>query len=151
MLIGYLLAYEYKFSGLQRIGIYVVGIFGWFIRYYTVLHWSLSEGHINNTMGGYTNFPTVLFSIAVFVFVKDDLSKLFVFEKISPRFLRAVSGASFGVYLMHYYLVERIPLILGFDSRSMVWRTVGVLVIYMVCVIIVLIIQKIPVIRKLVP
>jgi surface polysaccharide O-acyltransferase-like enzyme len=151
ILLGYLLVHEYKFSGLQRIGIYAIGLLGWFIRYYTVLHWSLADGKINNTMGEYINFPTVLFGVAVFVFVKDDLSRLFIFKKISPKFLRALSSASFGVYLIHYYFVEQVPLIMGFDIRSVLWRTAGVLIIYIICVIIVLIIQKIPVLRRLVP
>lgn len=151
VLLGYLLAHNYEFNIAKRLIIYCFGILGWFIRYYTVLNWSLAEGKIDNTMGGYTNFPTILFSIAIFIFVKYDLSRLFIFDKINSKILRKVSATSFGVYLTHYYFVQQVPIILGFSSLSLVWRSFGVLALYTVCVVIILVIQKIPILKKLVP
>ncbi|WEV56590.1 acyltransferase [Ligilactobacillus acidipiscis] len=151
ILLGYLATHDFHFSVKQRVAIYILGILGWLARFSTVLDWSIRDNEINNTMGGYLNFPTVFYAFAVFTFVQYEVSNMKWYKKINTNLLKMVSGASFGIYLIHIYFVEMLPQIFNFDYRSLFWRTFGVLGVYLICLIIVLIIKKIPLLRKLVP
>lgn len=151
ILLGYLAVNDFNFSAKQRIIIYFLGILGWFIRFFTIIKWSVRDGAINNAMGGYVNFPTVLYSFAVFTFIQYEVPKMKLYEKLNVTLLRKVSGASFGIYLIHIYIVDKMPQIFGFDYRSLLWRTFGVIGIYLLCLLIVLILKKIPFLRKIVP
>lgn len=151
VLLGYLATHDFNFSGKQRVVIYFLGILGWFTRFSTVLEWSIRDGAINNTMGGYVNFPTVFYAFAVFTFVQYEVPNMKWYKKINIDLLKKVAGASFGVYLIHIYFVEMVPRIFNFDYRSLFWRTFGVLGVYLSCLIIVLIIKKVPILRNLVP
>lgn len=52
VLLGYLLEYSYYITKTQRMTIYLLGFGGWFVRYITVLLWSLQSGSIQNQLGG---------------------------------------------------------------------------------------------------
>lgn len=150
VLLGYMLVKYWKLDGKQRVLIYIVGIVGLLIRLLTVLFWSLEEGKIVNVMGGYTALPTVAYSAAVFVFFQYDLKKFGCNNLLKKVDFVKLSSYSFGVYLLHMGFVKYLPKLLHFSSYSIWWRTVGVLVVYGLCVAIVLVIKKIPYVRKII-
>ena len=151
LLLGYLLEYCYELSSKQRYIVYIAGLLGLLVRMVTVYVWSLEEGKINNTMGGYTNLPTIAYSMAVFVFVKYELMRTNYIQKMNAAALQRISGYSFGVYLLHMYFVIGLPKILHFANTSIWWRTIGVLVVYCCCLLVVHIMKKLPVLKNSVP
>ena len=149
-LMGWLFLNCYKFTLKQRKIIYVVGLIGLLARLSTVLFGSLDAGKIINVMGGYTNLPTVAYSVAVFVFFQYDFERLVNFELLKRFNLTKIAGYSFGVYLLHMFFVNYLPRLLHFSNHSILWRTLGVLVVYGLCVLCVVILRKIPFLNRIV-
>lgn len=74
VIVGYLLK-EYDFSKKQKIIIYILGLFGLFMHIFGTYKLSFEAGYIVKTFKGYTNVPSVLYSISIFVFAKELVIK----------------------------------------------------------------------------
>ena len=150
VLLGYLLVNCYQFTLKQRRIIYLIGTIGLFSRLLTVMFWSLEARKIVNVLGGYTALPTVAYSIAVFVFFQYDLDKMVNIDYLRKFDLSKIAGYSFGVYLLHMFFIIGLPRVFHFSNYSILWRTIGVLVVYGLCVIIVAVLNRIPYLRKVI-
>lgn len=149
-LIGYLLA-NTDINKKFRMLIYILGLIGFFMYFYLTVQNSFKTGKFDKTYAGYMNIPAMLMGTAVFVFFKYGKWNFIDKHEKAVRFVRNLSSASFGVYLIHYYLKDFSIRHFGIDPRSTLYRIVGTFIIYGLSVIIVRVIQKIPVIRKMVP
>lgn len=149
-LVGYLLA-NTDINKKFRILIYILGLIGFFMYFYLTVQNSFKTGKFDKTYAGYMNIPAMLMGTAVFVFFKYGKWNFIDKHEKAVRFVRNLSSASFGVYLIHYYLKDFSIRHFGIDPRSTLYRIVGTFIIYGLSVIIVRVIQKSPVIRKMVP
>ena len=149
-LIGYLLA-NTDINKKFRILIYILGLIGFFMYFYLTVQNSFKTGRFDKTYAGYMNIPAMLMGTAVFVSFKYGKWNLIEKHEKTVRLVRNLSSASFGVYLIHYYLKDFLIRHFGIDPRSTLYRIAGTFIIYGLSVIIVRAIQKIPVIRKMVP
>lgn len=149
-LIGYLLA-NTDINKKFRILIYILGLIGFFMYFYLTVQNSFKTGKFDKTYAGYMNIPAIFMGTAVFVFFKYGKWNFIDKHEKAVRFVRNLSSASFGVYLIHYYLKDFSIRHFGIDPRNTLYRIVGTFIIYGLSVIIVRVIQKIPVIRKMVP
>lgn len=149
-LIGYLLA-NTDINKKFRILIYILGLIGFFMYFYLTVQNSFKTGRFDKTYAGYMNIPAIFMGTAVFVLFKYGKWNSIEKHEKAVRFVRNLSSASFGVYLIHYYLKDFSIRHFGIDPRSTLYRIVGTFIIYGLSVIIVRGIQKIPVIRKMVP
>ena len=150
VLIGYKLA-NTPLDKKARCMIYACGIAGWAIRFFSTLYGSMRIGDLDKTFWGYCNFPSVMLSIAVFVWFKyHDWSKLERNNRCQ-KVIGAISGCSFGIYLLHYLFIWQLPIKYGIHIDSWQWRILGTIGIYLVSLLIVYIIKKIPVVKKIVP
>lgn len=148
LLIGYWIAH-YPISKRMRMTSYVLGVFGILLRYFGTLLLSYRDGYVNMFFSGYERFPSVLLAIPVFIwFYYHDWD--FLGEKQRDLLVK-LSGASFGVYLIHFYLLQVFTVIIGVDMRSIWWRSLGTPVLYPLSVMLVLLGKKIPVVKKLLP
>lgn len=130
--------------------IYPLGAFGLLLRYVGTLVESFHIEAVGGTFRGYERFPCVVFSVAVFVwFWYHDWS--FLNSRKKKHFLRVVSGASFGVYLTHFYILRYFVDTLQLDMQSWQWRVWGVPAVYLSSLIITLALKRVPRINKLVP
>lgn len=147
LLLGYLLS-TMELKKTNRIIIYLLGI----IRYTYTYTFSIKEGIVNRDLFNYCSAVSVLLAVAVFVFIKNInweniLSRTHINSKIAAK----ISGCSFGVYLIHIILKNNITNILNLNSYSIWYRTVGAIVLYFVCVAIVYLLKKIPILKNIVP
>ncbi len=149
-LIGYLLA-NTDINKKFRILIYILGLIGFFMYFYLTVQNSFKTGRFDKTYAGYMNIPAIFMGTAVFVLFKYGKWNLIEKHEKAVRLVRNLSSASFGVYLIHYYLKDFSIRHFGIDPRSTLYRIAGTFIIYGLSVIIVRVIQKIPVIRKMVP
>lgn len=149
-LIGYLLA-NTDINKKFRILIYILGLLGFFMYFYLTVQNSFKTGRFDKTYAGYMNIPAIFMGTAVFVFFKYGKWNFIDKHEKAVRIVRNLSSASFGAYLIHYYLKYFSIRHFGIDPRSTLYRIVGTFIIYGLSVIIVRVIQKIPVIRKMVP
>lgn len=153
ILLGYLLATT-ELSRRSRLGIYAAGIFGMVFQYAAVCLLSTQSGTKNSLFLNNTYFPAVLSAAAVFVFIKQvDWQRLLDRLHIRPGLLVTLSSCSLGVYLihkitMHYELIWLNSL--GIYSYRLIWRVAFPLITYVVSVAVVLLLKRIPVLRRLV-
>lgn len=145
IIVGYLLHTNTLKKG-YRVVIYLLGIAGLFTHLYGTYHLSMEAGHIVETYKGYNNLPTILYSIAVFVFVKH-----LPLPKFVNRIVNFISPYTFSIYLMHWYFIVFAEGYLNVDELSIVWRLFGVIPIALICIIIASIVRKIPFGSKLLP
>ena len=149
-LIGYLLA-NTDINKKFRILIYILGLIGFFMYFYLTVQKSFKAGNFDKTYAGYMNIPAIFMGTAVFVLFKYGKWNFIDKHEKAVRFVRNLSSASFGVYLIHYYLKDFSIRHFEIDPRNTLYRIAGTFIIYGLSVIIVRVIQKIPVIRKMVP
>lgn len=148
VLLGYVLATE-KISKKSRYSIYLVGVACVLLRYFSTVFLSNEHG-LYKVFWGYVNFPAVVLAISVFVFFKYvNWSKIFRNEK-SLNLLTHISSASFGIYLIHM-IVMNFFWSLNVNTYGLKWRLLGAPLIYVICLIIVKVMQHIPIVKKIVP
>ncbi len=95
-------------------------------------------------------FPSVLFALAIFVwFCARNWSALGGLR--TSRVLRLLSGASFGVYVVHMFVIEGVCALFDLNANSVAWRLLGPPLVYLIFLCGVLLAQRIPYIKKIVP
>lgn len=147
---GYLLSTT-RLEKRQRILIYLGGVIGLFSRFFGTLLLSSANAGINKLFWGYLNWPSVLLATAVFVwFQYQDWGFLQEHSKIQKG-ISALSGASFGVYLTHMLVIRVLGILLRIPSSDWRWRTMGIVLVYGCAFLLVKGIQKIPVLKKIIP
>ena len=94
----------------------------------------------------------MLLSSAIFVLIKDlKINETIRNNEKVQKIISKIAGCSFGVYLIHmivkYYYIN----IFNINTSSWHFRTLGVIVIYFISLLIVMLLKKIPVVRKVLP
>ena len=149
LLLGYCIT-RYPMKKSTRIIVYILGFFGWAIRFVYTREKSLALGYINQTFFGYFNFPGVLLAVAVFTwFWYHDWS--FLNKPKIIKVIRELSSASFGIYLIHFYFMCFVIDTFAVDITTLQWRVAGVPLVYFSSLIIVLIGKCIPLVKKAFP
>ena len=152
LFLGYLLSTE-KLSRNKRIALYSAGIATLLYRFLMVYFMSLNSGYLKRTILGYSSFHAIIYASAIFVFIKN-----LPFQNLpghTKSILAKLAGCSFGIYLCHmlvmHYESSILKHALGLPTISWIWRFLCPLLTYALCVGIVLLLKKIPVVRKIVP
>ena len=149
-ILGYLLSTQ-DIQKKYRYVIYIFAVLGMIYRYVTTYIFSYAAGeNVIMTWKGHSQFAVIILSCALFLLVKNiNFKKLEENKKIS-NVISKISSCSFGVYLLHlivkYYEVE----LFNISTHSWQWRTIGCLTTYLISLLIVLILKKIPIIKKIV-
>ena len=151
VLLGYLLSNE-KLEKRQRIIIYILAILGIVFRYMTTFILSKNAGYVVKTTWGYTSWHCIVLACAVFIFIKNLHleEKLENYKKIS-NIITKVSSCSFGVYLIHLFVKHYEIRLLGLNEYTWQFRTLGVILTYIISLGIVYILKKIPIVKRIVP
>ena len=149
-ILGYLLSTQ-DFKKSYRIALYIAAFACAVFRYVMVLKMSTADGATNRTYFDYLGFYSVILAVGVFVFAKNStiIDKMGQNDKL-VKIIKAVSGCSFGVYLIHMILLNHI-LIKIFPRDCLEWRVIGPFIVYLLAVAIVFVIRKIPVVNKIIP
>ncbi len=146
--LGYLLAHK-DFKKYSKI-IYILTILCWGIRYFYTCYYSIHENFINKDLFNYLGIISVIPAIAVFMLVKNikwDLIISFKIEKV----IKFLSTCSFGVYLIHIVLKSKLTHMFHLDTYALSYRLIFPLLLYLLCIIIIFFIKKIPILKKIVP
>ena len=152
VLLGYILEKK-TIEKKYRICIYVLGIFGWGLHFFGTLYMSAGTSEINSIFKGYQNIPAIMHSISIFVLLKNiNYRKIFrkqyeLFEKIVNK----IASLTFGVYLIHNFFIIYLTTKFQININTLSWRLGGGMIIFICCVLITWIIQKIPCIKWILP
>ena len=96
----------------------------------------------------------MLLGVAVFVFFRQvDWSRFMKFN-LFGKVVKLVSGCSLGIYLVHWFILAlvfpKLPF-LHWTLDMVVIRTLGAVVAFLLSLAIVWVLQKIPLLKKVVP
>ena len=128
------------------------GTIGLIYRYSATYLLSKSSGFVVKTIWGYSSWYCIIMSVFIFIIIKESkiVSKIGDKHKVA-NILQIISSCSFGIYLLHqivkYYFVS----LLNINTASIIFRTIGSIVIYFLCLLIVYTIKKIPLLKRIVP
>ena len=151
LLIGYYVTHYPLSKQIRCRVIYPLGVFGLLLRYFGTLIRSYSLGGVDGMFSGCDRFPCVVLAVAVFVWFWYHDWSFFTENQKAQKLLRTVSGASFGVYLTHFYIMRFLLDTFGFNMRSWEWRILGTAAVYLLAITATLLLKKIPGLRRLVP
>jgi len=144
-LLGFYIS-KYNIEKRWRIVFYIVGILGFLIHFFGTWGLSYKIDMVDSTFKGYLNVPCFVYSMAIFLLFRN-----INFERLNKNFTKIVkwvASATFGIYLIHMNLLK---LLNHFLITSSIWfRTIGVVVVFAVCVLIVKLIQLIPKVGKII-
>lgn len=150
VILGHLLSTT-ELSKNKRYIIYLLGILSCILRYVVTYYLSTKNGAVDRILFSYTQFHSVFLAVAVFEFIKSiKWDKIIKNDKIS-NVLSQIASCSFGIYLIHKIVIYYLRPLLGLPNYSIIWRTVGAMLTYIVCLLIVYILKKIPILKKVVP
>ena len=143
-IVGYLF-HKREFSTTERRFIYLAGVIGWAAQFIGTFVLS-GPGEINDTFKGYLNLPAFLQACAVFVALKYHTPNERVMNGINW-----LAKRTFGIYLLHMYLIQDVSQTLKIDMGSILWRTIGAAIIFVLSAGIVWVMQQIPILKRIVP
>ncbi len=151
LLLGYLLSTTNP-NKRQRIMSYILAIIAVFTRYLYTMFASINTGKLNQDSWGYTAFTGVFLAVGVFILAKNiDWIKIFSKLKIKANNISNLASCSFGVYLIHILIRSKTISLLGINTNSYFSRLIFPIILYAMCVMIVYIIKKVPLLKKIVP
>lgn len=147
LLLGYVIA-NTNIPFKWRLLIYSCGIGGWAIQYLgtSVLYLASDQSQIISTFKGYLNFPAVMQAVGMMTFFRYiNWENLFGIR--GKKVFRNISKYTFGVYLIHYYIMSHISAYFNINTASIIWRSAGALFVFTVSMLICYIISKIPLVK----
>ncbi|WGE89336.1 acyltransferase [Actinobacillus arthritidis] len=147
LVLGYLLS-RYTLENKYKVIIYILGVFGAIFRYVYTYHSSLETGHLDRTLFSYMQFHTVFLAVAIFVFVKDFFSDIKFFN---AKVLAVLSSCSLGIYLIHKLIMHYELKLLAISEDNFYWRFFGAFMTYNICLVIVLLVKRVPYLRAIFP
>lgn len=148
-LVGYLL-HKYEMPKKYRIVLYLLAILGLLLHITGTYYLSYEAGEIIKTYKGYTNLPSVLYSIGIFVFIKYDLIKIMKISIIS-KIVNFLDFYTFGIYLIHYYFLGFLIVVFKVNNTSIIYRLLSPIFAIIMSVVVIYLMRKIPIIEKILP
>lgn len=148
VLVGYLIC-KYEMSILWRTFLYVLGIIGLVVHAVGTHVLSFDVGYVAQTWKGYANIPCVLYSIAVFVLIKQIGQKMKHEKVISV--MEFIGQYTFAIYLIHWYVMDYVVEIFLIDTHSIVYRLCMPFVVFAISITFTWLIRKIPLLCKALP
>ena len=149
--IGYLL-FTTDFTRKQRIAIYVAGVAGWLVHLWSLWVMCARTGHISTIYSSYDNICAFTQAAAVFV-----AFKYIPWDKLTARFpavdavITWLSGCTFGVYLVQYFVAYSLGLIWpAAFTAGIIYIRFGFFAVYPISLGIVALIKKIPYLNRVV-
>lgn len=124
-------------------------LIGFFLQFAGTIYFTPEGGEINKLFKGYLNVPAFVMSVGVFVvvrFIGENLKQ----QKIK-KLIYFLSQYTFGIYLIHIFLIWTIPSMYGINTSSILWRTIGAIFIFCISCMCCVIIKKIPFLKWLLP
>ncbi len=132
-LIGYVL-HHLHISKKIRYLIYLLGVCGSLIHMVGTMYCSPINGEVTRLFKGYTNVPAVLQALAVYVWIKNVK-----WQKVPGFIIQLVKNVrpyTLGIYLIHIPVLRIFQRIIGEYRNYLLFRTIGAIAIFIICVII---------------
>lgn len=149
VLLGYVL-HNCDIKQTWRLIIYLLGLAGLGIHLIGTYILSTRDGGINKTFKGDVTVQSVTYAVGIFVFIKY-ISPFILKSKIVYKIVGFIRKYTFGIYLLHWFVMTEINYLFEPNIYSLKYRLLMPFVIVSICIIIIEILRKIPLIRYIVP
>lgn len=148
LFVGYYI-YHYPLPRWVRGLIYLLGVAGLGVHMVGTWHVSYQAGEIVTLFKGYMNVPCALYSTAMFLFFRN-----IDYERWNGKLksiLSYLSTETFGVYLIHMFVITAVPAVFHISWDSFFSRTVGAVAVFLGITLICKQVKKIPLVRLVLP
>ena len=98
---------------------------------------------------GYLNLPSILYSCALFLFIKEY--SYFIFKFVNRDFINIIGSLTIGPFFMHLTVKETIEKSINFQKLISFNLLFHSFIVFSICIFISAIMKKIPIIKMLVP
>ena len=146
--LGYLLA-TMELRRKTRFWLYASAIMATMFRYIYTYIWSYRTETTDVSIKGYEKFYSVLLAAALFVLIKNIKWDSILKQK-GKRVLHVLASYSFGIYLIHMIVIYYELRLFNQTISMWSWRTIFVPFTYIIALCVVWVLDKIPVIRKII-
>lgn len=133
----------------KRIFIYILGFIGFLFVFVGTYILSIKSGTIVSTFKGYQNLPCLLYSISIFLMIKN-ISVNIKNDKII-HFMNWLSKYTFSLYLTHWFIIRIIINIFSINTLSIVYRIFAPFLILIINIFITYFVRKVPLGKILLP
>ena len=144
--------YEYDLKNWMKIFIYLLAVVGFFVHMIGTYLSSMKANEIIQTYKGYINLPCVLYTLGIFVLIKNIVQNS---PKDKTTYLDQVimflKKYNFSIYLIHHFIIKGSVLVLHLDNTSLWYRLFFPIVAILVSIGITFLLRKIPGIKRIVP
>ena len=149
LILGYLFN-RLVFSKRTKRLIYLLAFLGLLLHICGTYFLSMEAGKIIRTYKGYNNVPCIMYSLGIFLFIKENVHWLST-ESIRGG-LNRLKDYTFAIYLLHWFVMSTLVRAFHIDTHSIVYRVGGIFLVSIICVCITWVIRKIPWIgRRILP
>lgn len=147
-ILGYLLHHEELQRGARYL-LYAAGITGFFMHFISCWYFTPDDGPICGAFKNYLYLTTVAQACAVFVWVKYH-AELLEQRNWCKKIIRFIQPATLSIYLSHIYLHYTLTGTIA-DAASLLYRTVGAVLLFATLAIAIRLLQRVPVLRRFFP
>ncbi len=140
-----------EISSSTRKAVYAFAVLGLLVHIVGTYVLSMEAGKIVKTFKGYNNLPCLLYSVGVFIFVKEWVNQSDVFNPIKNKiigFCNRIKNYTFSIYLLHWFLIRILVKELHIDDKLLNWRIGGIFLLVFLSIAATWLIRKIPVVGK---
>ena len=137
-----------EISKKNRMIIYTVSLVGLCVHFFGTGYASFKNHEMITIFKGYLNFPCYLYSVGIFILVK--YIKVYDYKKVN-FFMEKISKYTFGMYMVHFFVIDFARRVLLFDEGNILYKLIGTFVYFGVCVFIIELLRKIPYVKKILP
>mgnify|MGYP000845215557 FL=1 len=147
--LGYWAA-THDFTKKQRCVCYLLGIFGAIVRFSGLWFLSQRDGETSKIFMDYLSWPALTLALAVFVLFRYLPWDKHIGEK-TQKVMAYLASCGLGVYVMHSLVIRKMGTLLIFHKYSFAWYYLLPLPTFLVCLLMVAVVKKIPFIRRIFP
>lgn len=127
-----------------------LGVIGLFVHIIGTYKLSMVAGNVVQTYKGYSNLPSILYSMGAFV-VLTEIGRKIMKVEILQKVINFLGKYAFAIYLMHWYVMQVLEKILGADTKSIIWRLGAPIIIEIIVIVITYVLRYIPLVKRIVP
>ena len=148
-LVGYLISKVNITKRLQII-IAVISFLGLMLHIFGTYYLSINAGKIVDIYKGYYNVPCILYSLGIFIFIKNISDNVFN-NKVLNKIIFFLKDYTFAIYLLHWFILDIFVYLAKPNMKYVINRLSLPFIIIPLCILITYVIRKIPILKRILP
>ena len=145
---GYII-HHYKFKIYYKIMIYLIGIIGLLLLVFGTKILTIKYKKTIILHKGYLNFPCMVYSCSLFLFIKENCYILF--RIINKKYINIIGSLTMGSFFLHFPIIDTYNKYFKINKLSLKFRLFDGFFICCLCLFLTYILKKVPLIKYLVP